>query len=130
MPEDIFRYTIAVDFDGVIHDYSEGWKDGTIYGEPVSGAFEALRELMEDYNVFIFTSRDAIQIAEWMTGHGFKVSTDDSMFEFGSKWSGNYWDTPGVLLITSRKLGAKAYIDDRGIRFQSWGQALADLERL
>lgn len=41
--------TIAVDFDGVIHKYSKGWQNGSIYDEPVEGAKEALLELLEDY---------------------------------------------------------------------------------
>ena len=29
--------TIAVDFDGVIHNNSKGFHDGTVYGEPIDG---------------------------------------------------------------------------------------------
>src|SRR5690606_42044179 len=43
--------TVAVDFDGVIHAYSRGWQDGSIYDEPVPGAVDGLRQLMEQYAV-------------------------------------------------------------------------------
>ena len=39
--------TIAIDFDGVIHKYSKGWHDGTIYDKANEGAFEFIRELMK-----------------------------------------------------------------------------------
>lgn len=42
----------------------------------------------------------------------------------------SFWSERGQLLVTNRKLPAVAYIDDRGIRFESWDQALADLARL
>jgi hypothetical protein len=58
--------TIAIDFDGVIHQYSKGWQDGTIYDPPVPGAFDAIRRLMAHNSVSLLTSRDARQVAVWM----------------------------------------------------------------
>ncbi len=51
------KQTIAVDFDGVIHRYSRGWQDGSIYDPPVDGAVEALERLHHRYKVVIFTTR-------------------------------------------------------------------------
>ncbi|HEY9369254.1 hypothetical protein [Streptomyces sp.] len=113
--------TVAVDFDGVIHAYRKGWQDGSIYDEPIPGAFDALRELMERYAVFIHTTRDASDVAEWLINRGFNCRIG---------YSGKFWNDQGSLLITDRKLPAIAYVDDRGIRFESWAQALGDLEQL
>jgi hypothetical protein len=44
--------------------------------------------------------------------------------------SPDFWAMKGVLLITQRKYPAEAYIDDRGIRFEDWGQVLEDVKRL
>ena len=49
--------TLAVDFDGVIHKYSDGYRDGTIYDKPKENAIKALKKLCEQYNVVIMTSR-------------------------------------------------------------------------
>ena len=35
--------TIAIDFDGVIHDDYLGFHDGTIYGPPIKGSLEAIK---------------------------------------------------------------------------------------
>jgi len=40
--KNITKNTIAVDFDGVIHQYSKGWEDGSIYDKPVKGVRQAL----------------------------------------------------------------------------------------
>ncbi|NRQ36008.1 hypothetical protein HII36_29865 [Nonomuraea sp. NN258] len=111
--------TIAVDFDGVIHAYSKGWHDGTIYDPPMPGALDALRTLMRDYAVFVHTSRNPIQVSIWLREHGFKTRIDGGLLTF--------WNERDVLLVTWNKLPAIAYIDDRGIRFESWDQALAEL---
>lgn len=114
---------VACDFDGVIHAYSKGWQDGSIYDGPVPGAFDALRLLMETYAVFIHTTREPKPVARWITEHS-RIKT--AWFEVLEDVP-EFWNEMGTLLVTQRKLPAVAYIDDRGIRFESWGQALDDL---
>lgn len=93
-----------IDFDGVIHKYSEKFKDGTIYDIPVEGAIRALKELCDEgYEVVIFTVRPNMEdISLWLKRWGFNKK----------------------LKITDKKLPALAYIDDRGIRFTNWKDIL------
>ena len=48
---------IALDFDGVIHNDSKGFFDGTIYGEPMEGTETALKYLSENYKIVIFSCK-------------------------------------------------------------------------
>lgn len=116
--------TIAVDFDGVIHTYSRGWQDGTIYDPPLPGALEGLRTLMQDHAVFIHTTRDAATVAAWLSEHGFDTVVD---VEGPKHPRREFWNDLGVLLVTDRKLPAVAYLDDRAVLFTDWDQALTDL---
>jgi hypothetical protein len=103
-----YRPKVLVDFDGVIHRYSKGWADGTVYDPPVVSARTALRALVHDgYEPVIFSTRDAVQITA-----AFKA------------WG---WDECASLTVTNVKLPAVAQIDDRAIRFWDWRQALAEL---
>lgn len=111
--------TVAVDFDGVIHAYSKGWQDGSIYDEPMPGAIEALHALMKSYAVFVHTTREPGPVCDWLDDHDIEATFLHPLPEF--------WNERGVVLVTNRKLPAIAYIDDRAIRFESWKQALADL---
>jgi len=114
---------VAVDFDGVIHAYSRGWQDGSIYDDPVPGAFDALHSLLESYSVIVFTSRNTTDTAKWLYVKGeFECTIDPGP-------SVEFWNGRGILFVTNRKLPAVAYIDDRGIRFESWDQTLVDLKR-
>jgi hypothetical protein len=141
---------VAVDFDGVIHWYREGWRDGSIYDDPAPGAVDGLRELLAGHAVFVFTSRDPGQVAVWLAGFGFEVTVDDGCGRCAGagarpedrsagrgcpacEGSGRvrFWNRRGVLLVTGRKLPAQVYVDDRGLRFDgSWEQTLADVARL
>lgn len=51
------KKTIAVDFDGVIHLYREGWKDGSIYDKCVTGFFKWLFKTDEMFKIVIVSSR-------------------------------------------------------------------------
>lgn len=108
--------TIAVDFDGVIHTYSKGWADGTIYDPPILGALDGLHTLMQSYAVFVHTTRDPHQVAEWLHSHDVPVTVEHN---------GDFWNRQDVLLVTRRKLPAIAYVDDRAHLFTDWRSVLA-----
>ena len=127
--------TVAIDFDGVIHAYRKGWHDGTIYDEPVAGAFEAIGKfLASGYEVFIHTNRNAEAVCYWLNRNLYSrlrgvvaiMVLPDAVF----------WEPPefGLYLrcigVTNRKLPAVIYIDDRGLRFVNWEETLADFSNL
>jgi streptomycin 6-kinase len=116
-------YTVAVDFDGVIHGYSLGWHDNSIYDPPVPGAFDSIRKLQETYAVVIHSARNPADIAAWVIKHSnLKVTWYED-----ERAIPELWQDREVVLIARRKMPAVAYIDDLGIRFTNWEQALADL---
>ncbi|MFJ9114445.1 hypothetical protein ACIRJO_02730 [Streptomyces sp. NPDC102394] len=136
--------TVAVDFDGVVHGYSRGWADGTIYDPPLPGAIDALHLLMDEHPVFIFTTREPEQVRAWLAEYGFDATTDERCSHCSRRGdSGNpadcsyckgsglltFWNPRGQLLVTNRKLAAEVYIDDRALHFQNWDQALLELGR-
>ena len=65
---------ICLDFDGVLHSYTSGWKGATeIPDPPVHGALEWLKELLEDdrFEVAIYSSRSGQEggihaMQEWL----------------------------------------------------------------
>lgn len=126
--------TIAIDFDGVIHQYSKGWQDGTCYDKPVEGVFEAIESLFKQgYNVFIFSTRNSKQIKTWMKENCYEcdyihngMGGDPNdycypKFNFTVEripfWV-KFWGKKNVVGITKRKLPAHVYIDDRALKFE------------
>lgn len=99
--------TIAVDFDGVIHQYSNHWQDGVIYDKPVEGAFEKIIDLLPSYDIAINSTRNQypdqiIAMKQWFLKWGFPE---------------HYLKE---LKFPTHKIKAIAYIDDRAIRFTNW----------
>lgn len=112
---------LCIDFDGVIHNHNLGFHDGTIYGDPIEGSLEALKQLSRKYRLIIYTckanpDRPLINgktgeelIWDWLDKHGVKQN---------------------VASVTYTKPNAVAYIDDKAIRFMDWEQTLQDLNSL
>ena len=97
------RKTIAIDFDGVIHKYSQGFKGlDNAYDEPMPGTFEALEKLNSlGFDLKIMSSRPAPVIIKWLEKYG--------MTELISE-------------VSNHKFPATVYIDDRGFKFNDWNQ--------
>jgi hypothetical protein len=105
---DMSEKRIMIDFDGVIHKYSSGWGDGSIYDDPIDGSKEAIEQFRNDgYKVIIFTARLS-EIAHGKSG----VSEQKKMIE---DWLKKYKiEVDGMM---AEKLPASIYIDDNAFWF-------------
>ena len=98
------KKTVAFDFDGVIHKYSKGWQDGSIYDTIDFELLGFMKELLKKYNVVIYSTRDPEQITNYLNELGvMKFETFNSTF----------WDKKNVVGVTNTKPAAVLYIDDR-----------------
>lgn len=62
---------LCLDFDGVVHDYKHGWKDGRIYGHLTAGFYDWALKAQEFFTLVIYSSRskddDGIeQMSAWL----------------------------------------------------------------
>lgn len=79
------RRTVCIDFDGVLHSYTSGWKGPTeIADPPTPGAFDWLRKMLyykeggkadRTFNVAVYSSRSKVPGAieamqQWFRHHG------------------------------------------------------------
>jgi hypothetical protein len=112
---------LGIDFDGVIHDDSRGFFDGTIYGEPIPGALEAIEALSVNFRIIIFTAKAKPDrpLINGMTGA-----------ELVEQWLRKHDILKYVAEITSEKPRAFLYIDDKGYRFDNWDQTLKFIRQL
>ena len=111
---------IAIDFDGVIHEF-KGWGDGTCYGEPLEGALEAIKLLSKKYNIVIFTAKSKPNrpLVEGKTGT-----------ELVWEWLKKYNIDQYIKEVTAEKPRACLYIDDKGFRFINWIDTLKFINSL
>lgn len=111
--------TIAIDFDGVIHNDDKGFHDGTVYGEPIEGVESALRNLASKFKIVIFTAK-AKSDRPLING---KTGT-----ELVQEWFDKHNFSQYISEITSDKPRAILYIDDNGYRFNNWGDTIRFVE--
>lgn len=109
------NYSIAVDFDGVIHSYTSPWVAAHVIPDPpVPGAIDWLNAMDARFKIVIFTTRGKtsegrIAVRSWLADHGFvaahrvvDVTPQISHYE---------------IEITALKPPALIYLDDRAVRF-------------
>lgn len=104
------RKTVCVDFDGVIHPYTNGWQgiDPTIEA-PVKGIREELDRLKDNgFIIAVLTTRAQSRIGI------------DAVKHYLDTWRVPYDK------ITATKIGAICYIDDRAVLFDGDATGLAD----
>ena len=87
------KYNICVDFDGVLNNY-QGWNGSDELYTIRDGAKEFMEKLNENYNIIVFTVRDNEKVQKWLEEYNVPFKE-----------------------VTSIKVGAVCYIDDRGLKF-------------
>lgn len=71
----MYKPTLCLDFDGVIHSYVSGWAGADkVLDPPVKGAMDFLRRAVEEFDVCIYSSRShqkggMAAMKNWMEGH-------------------------------------------------------------
>jgi hypothetical protein len=110
--------TIAIDFDGVIHSFELGFHDGTIYGTPIEGSIEAIKQIAKKYTIVIYTAK-AKKDRPLVKG---KTGT-----ELVWEWLKKYQLDSYIKEVTAEKPRCICYVDDKAIQFINWNQALVDL---
>ena len=106
---------IAIDFDGVLHNFNKGFHDGTCYGKPIEGSIESVKLLSKKWNIIIFTAKAKPNrpLINGKTGE-----------ELVWEWLEKYDISKCVDEVTAEKPRAEYYIDDKGIRFNNWKETL------
>ena len=112
---------VAIDFDGVIHNDSMGYHDGTIYGNPLEDSIKSLKKLSKKYTIKIYScksnpNRPLVDgktgtelIWEWLDTHNVKDCVDDVV-----------WGKPNAII----------YIDDKGYKFENWNDTIKLLNNI
>lgn len=119
-------HAVAFDFDGVIHKYSKGWQDGSIYDGVNADVLDIINTLMmNNIPCIIMSTRDPQQIKDWWDKQLFSGGIKLKVLDFNTV----FYNDCDCIGITNRKIAAQLYIDDRAYRYtgQNIDEFLYDL---
>ena len=108
-----FKPTLCIDFDGVIHSYEHGWRDGVIYGTVVPGFFEWAEQAAKQFALVIYSSRSATDEGQ-MAMLAWLIEQRRAWREAGGM---HETDAPLGFEFADKKPAAWLTIDDRAVRF-------------
>ena len=112
-----YKPIICVDFDGVIHSYSKGWQDGTIYDSMVPGFLEWAIKASASFQICIFSSRslNPDKLKEMQTWLKRQIGSHFVHPEVSDAEIENIFN---LFYFVSHKPAAFVTIDDRAITFK------------
>jgi hypothetical protein len=114
------KLTICIDFDGVVHAYSKGWQDGSIYDAMVTGFTEWAALTKDTFKLVIYSSRSK-------TPEGIQAMKD----WFATQWADEKRIGVNDLEFAHKKPAAYLTIDDRALKFDgNWSAAHWDANEL
>lgn len=145
------KRTITLDFDGVIHSYSSGWKGArTIVDPPVPGALNFIADAMEHFNIAILSSRShqwggRTAMKNWLRRHVFEAMDDETAHPklhkvaiFVAASTMEPWDITrrdAARIFVCKKIewplfkpASHISIDDRGLNFNGIWPDIEDLK--
>lgn len=120
------KQILALDFDGVVHQYSKGWQDGAIYDDVTPGFFDWALAAADHFRLVIYSSRSK-------TDEG-KTAMREWLSAQSEKWRAER-DHPPVTMLTfefaHEKPPAWLTIDDRAFCFSGdWSDPILSVEAL
>ena len=103
---------LCLDFDGVIHSYTSGWKaTDQIPDPPVPGAFKFMLKALDHFDVQIFSSRSAMKVGIQAMGDYIRHWAFDQLTYDDAK------RVMGAVSFPTVKPPAFLTIDDRAMLF-------------
>ncbi|MEA3559499.1 MAG: hypothetical protein U9R75_09630, partial [Candidatus Thermoplasmatota archaeon] len=114
---------IAVDLDGCVVSYKNGWEGPDKFGEIIAGARQALAELHKaGHHIIIHTCRYSTPaLVQFLRKND--IHFDDINHDAPNAYEDEY-KIQGKA-IGYRKIHADIYIDDKGVRFEgNWNSIL------
>jgi hypothetical protein len=138
---------LCLDFDGVIHSYTSGWKGATVIPDPATpGAIEFILEALNTFEVAIFSSRShqfggrrAMKkwlkraIAQWQSDNGLDWSNLPFYVQnYGAPPGYDEAEWPSMIIQMIRwpifKPPATITLDDRAVTFTGAWPAISELQ--
>jgi len=117
-----YRPTLCLDFDGVLHSYTSGWKGADVIPDPpVPGAMQFIAEAVNHFRVAIFSSRSN-------QPGGMKAMINWLRYALITEHQGDGYDIFDLLEWPLEKPAALVTLDDRAITFNGTWPAIDTLK--